>query len=90
MNGVHPFSCVVTTKESMSNFQPVKNIQNGYCPYFTKSNINGKIAKTRYSPNIGILPRDIFKSYLKEHLLKVNKARAPDREQTNGFTHLIL
>lgn len=63
MNGVHPFSCVVTTKESMSNFQPVKNIQNGYCPYFTKSNINGKIAKTRYSPNIGILPRDIQKLF---------------------------
>lgn len=63
MNGVHPFSCVVTTKESMSNFQPVKNIQNGYCPYFTGSNINGKIAKTRYSPNIDILPKDIQKLF---------------------------
>lgn len=63
MNGVHPFSCVVTTKESMSNFQPVKNIQNGYCPYFIGSNINGKIAKTRYSPNIGILPKDIQKLF---------------------------
>lgn len=82
MNGVHPFSCIVTTKESMSNFQPVKNIQNGYCPYFTNSNINGKIDKTRYSPDISILPKDIQKLFERAFIggqqNKVNRPKADE------------
>lgn len=82
MNGVHPFSCVVTTKESISNFQPVKNIQNGYCPYFTGSNINGKIEKTRYSPNIGILPRDIQKLFERAFIGgQQNKSERPKADE---------
>lgn len=68
MNGVHPFTCSTEKKEvSVSDFQPVKNIKNGYCAFFSGTNLNGDLKTPLQAPSINMLPvkmRIMFKEAL--------------------------
>ena len=77
MNGVHPFACTSSTV-SVSDFQPVSNIKNGYCAYFTATNLNGKLMSTPQSPQISMLPSKIQMMF-KQAML--SSAYRPNGEQ---------
>lgn len=77
MNGVHPFACTSSTV-SVGEFQPVSNIKNGYCAYFTATNLNGKLMSTPQSPKISMLPSKIQMMF-KQAML--SSAYRPNGEQ---------
>ncbi len=77
MNGVHPFACTSSTV-SVGEFQPVNNIKNGYCAYFTATNLNGKLMPTPQSPQISMLPSKIQMMF-KQAML--SSAYRPNGEQ---------
>ena len=62
MNGVHPFACTSSTR-SVSEFQPVSNIKNGYCAFFEDTNKGGILDRTLQAPDISLLPENIQKMF---------------------------
>lgn len=77
MNGVHPFACTSSTV-SVSEFQPVHNIKNGYCAFFSETNQQGKLQRTLQALDISILPvkmRIMFKAAL------LSRTKRPNGEQ---------
>lgn len=58
MNGVHPFACSSATL-SLSEFQPINNIKNGYCAFFEDTNKGGILDRTLQAPSIAVLPQNI-------------------------------
>ncbi len=61
MNGAHPFSCKVISGSS-SKFQPIDNMQNGKCAFFSDSRTNN-MDIPRYAPDIESLPNNIQKLF---------------------------
>lgn len=77
MNGVHPFACTLNNK-SVGEFQPVNNIQNGHCAFFSDTNVYGKLLLPPQSPPISALPPKI-QMLFKQGLL--SNAYRPNGEQ---------
>lgn len=57
MNGAHPFSCKVISGSS-SKFQPIDNMQNGKCAFFSDSR-SSNMDIPRYAPELSSLPNNI-------------------------------
>lgn len=77
MNGVHPFACTLNNK-SVGEFQPVNNIKNGCCAFFSETNRKGELQRTLQAPDIDMLPvkiRIMFKAAL------LSKTKRPTGEE---------
>ena len=61
MNGAHPFSCKVISGSS-SKFQPIDNMQNGKCAFFSDIR-SSNMDIPRYAPDISSLPENIQKLF---------------------------
>ncbi len=61
MNGAHPFACKIISGSS-SKFQPIDNMQKGYCAFFPET-CSGNMDIPRYAPSITSLPDGIQKLF---------------------------
>lgn len=61
MNGSHPYSCKVISG-SASKFQPIDNIKNGNCAFFTDSR-SSNMDIPPYAPDLNSLPDNIQKLF---------------------------
>ena len=57
MNGAHPFACKIISGSS-SKFQPIDNMQKGYCAFFPET-CSGNMDIPKYAPSMDCLPHDL-------------------------------
>ena len=80
MNGAHPFACKIISGSS-SKFQPIDNMQKGYCAFFSET-CAGNMDVPKYAPTIDCLPDDIQKLFRRAFVSgRTNTSLRPSAEE---------